>query len=263
MLSAPGNKLASVKLLAALSAGQMAVGGLLLILIGNAFSLELVNVSIDSVLSNLGALLVVVGLLQWHFDNNLRFALFEQIRTEALASNRVIDSGICDYYEHSKDVDLKEFFVSSSDLIIGVNYSARLIDNSINLLDERVKSGKKTTVICILEGSTSATFLGKSYGIENIDGDIGKLKRKCKEIDPSGKMIEVIQIDSVLRYSFILFDSRAWIVFGSNASGRKSVPGFFVRRSGSWYTYFSKDVEQLVSQARALASREKPLQDAS
>lgn len=51
---------------------RLVVAGLSLILIGNEFDFTILKIDIDSLVVNLGALLLVVSTLQWIFNEDVR-----------------------------------------------------------------------------------------------------------------------------------------------------------------------------------------------
>lgn len=230
-------------LIAALILG---IFGLILVLIANTFNTTLLKVDVDNSLANIGALLLIVGVLQWLFDTSVRQTFFQDIRKEIIEYRGVSESGICEYHEDSKDVDFKDTFLTSSTLIIGVNYSAKLIDSSIDLLGERARSKRKTTIICVASNSPAEIFLESDFGNPGISDRIKKIIQVAREHDPSGELIRIVRVPTVLRYSFIQFDHRIWAIPGTSGRGRRAVPGFFVRYGTSWFEHFRHDIEKLL-----------------
>ena len=72
-----------------------------------------------------------------------------------------------------------------------------------------------------------------------------------RQADPDGSVIKMCAVDTVLRYSFISFDNRIWVVVGTNGLGRRNVPGFFVRKPGNWHKHYADDIERLLKRARS------------
>lgn len=220
--------------------------GLLLVLVANTFDATILKVDVDNSLANLGALLLIVGVLQWLFDTSVRQTFFRDIRSEIIEYKSVSESGICEYHHDSKDVDFRDMFLTSSNLIIGVNYSAKLIDSSIGLLGERARSRRKTTIVCVASDSPAELFLEKDFGGPGISDRIKKIIHVAREHDPSGEFIRIVRVPTVLRYSFIQFDHRIWAIPGTSGKGRRAVPGFFVRYGTSWFDHFRHDIEKLL-----------------
>lgn len=224
----------------------LVISGLALILIANTFSAIILKVDIDSVIANMGALLLIVGVLQWLFDSSVRQSFFKEIRSEIIDYRGVAESGICEYHQNSKDVEFRDLFLTSSNLIVGVNYSSKLIDHSIELLGDRTKSKKKTIIICVQSGTAAEAFLEADYGNPGISARIKKIVQVAREHDPSGEFVRIVRVPTVLRYSFVQFDHRIWAIPGTSGRGRRAVPGFFVKHGTSWFEHFRHDIEKLL-----------------
>jgi hypothetical protein len=224
----------------------LVVSGLVLILIANTFDATVLKVDLASVMANTGALLLIVGVLQWLFDTSVRQTFFREIRSEIIDYRGVAESGICEYHPNSKDVDFRELFLTSSNVIVGVNYSSKLIDHSIEILGDRTRSKKKTVIICVQAGTPAETFLEADFGNPGIDGRIQKIIQVAREHDPSGEFVRIVRVPTILRYSFIQFDHRIWVIPGTSGRGRRAVPGFFVRHGTSWFDHFGHDIEKLL-----------------
>ncbi len=97
----------------------LALIGIVLIVIGNMIDFEYWKIDFGENISGIGALLLIIGILQWLFDRHVRAEFFADIRDEILGSSHAAKSGICDFYADSKSVDFAEFFTTSTDLVIG------------------------------------------------------------------------------------------------------------------------------------------------
>lgn len=223
----------------------LSIIGLLLTVTGNAIEYTIWKVSVGGVFANVGALFLIIGVLQWFFDRKVRHDFFADIREEIIGSHRIAASGISDFYEDSKNVELTEHFLSSQELVVGVNYSAKLIDNSISLLEARTERKLKTTIIAVDPECDAAKFLAADYQIPEIATGINKIRQIVMDIDPKSEWIDIKLIKTVLRYSFIKFDGRIWVVIGTNGRGRRAVPGFFVSQGRDWFNHFADDISKL------------------
>jgi hypothetical protein len=223
----------------------LSIFGIVLTVIGNAIECTIWKVSVGGIFANVGALFLIIGVLQWFFDRKVRHNFFAEIREEIVGSHRIAASGMSDFYKDSKDVEFTEHFLSSQELIVGVNYSAKLIDNSISLLKSRTERGLKTTIIAVDPKCEAAKFLAADYQIQNTATGINTIHQIVKDIDPKGKWIEIKLVNTILRYSFIKFDSRIWVVISTNGRGRRAVPGFFVSQGRDWFNHFAEDITLL------------------
>lgn len=223
----------------------LSLGGLLLIAIGNAIEFAAWKIDVGAMLANVGALLLIIGVLQWFFDRKIRHSFFLAIRQEIVGSSRIAESGMSDFFPDSKSVDFTEHFLSSREVTVGVNYSAKLIDNSISLLQGRTERGFPTTIVAIDPESEAARFLAIDYEGSDVSHGIRKIQDIVRNVDPGGRLIKVLLVKTVLRYSFVQFDSRIWIVMSTNGPGRRAVPGFYVSRGKVWFSHFEDDIDLL------------------
>ncbi len=127
-----------------------------------------------------------------------------------------------------------------------MNYSGKLIDNCIDLLKKRTNQKLKTTIVAVKEGSHAEEFLARDYSTQDIAAGLRKIKETALDLDPSSQHISIVHVATVLRYSFVKFDSRIWIVIGTNGLGRRAVPGFFVSNGTPWFEHFSEDIYLLL-----------------
>ncbi|CAM4045927.1 hypothetical protein BOMU111920_07870 [Bordetella muralis] len=224
----------------------LAIIGIVLIVLGNAIDLKYWKIDFGSNIAGVGALFLVIGILQWFFDRYVRSAFFAEVREEILGSTQAAQSGICGFYEDSKSVNFTEYFISSTDLTIGVNYSGKLIDNCIKLLAERTRKGNKTTIITIKTGGYAQKFIEADYSHANVEDGLRKIDDIVNSLDSERKLIQIKRVSTVLRYSFVHFDSRIWIVFGTNGPGRRAVPGFYVSKRTPWHSHFEEDIRLLL-----------------
>ena len=184
--------------------------GLALIIAGNAFSQQYLGIKLHHALANLGALLLITGILQFLYDRYFRKVLFQQLRSEMLGINRVADAGIFDYHDNSQNVNFAEQFLSSKNVVIGVNYSPKVIDNNIELVQKRMSQGGKITIAHVRPDTQAAQFLQHEYGGTPFIQRIEKLQQLINEQERHEELVTFVEVDTVFRYSFIQFDSRIW-----------------------------------------------------
>lgn len=225
----------------------LALAGIVLVILGNAIDYTIWSISVGSQIANIGALLLITGVLQWFFDRKVRNSFFLEIKREIVGSSHLANSGISDCYSDSKNVDFTEHFISSKQVIVGVNYSAKLIDNSITLLKERVSRELHTKIAVVDPGSDAARFLAADYKLAEISHGINKIEQIVDDLDRNRTYIEIVKLKTILRYSFVSFDSRIWVVPGTNGLGRRAVPGFFVTCGGPWHNHFAEDIKLLLN----------------
>ena len=62
-----------------LTTRNLAILGIALIVAGNSFSWTTWNIKAHELLANVGALILVIGVLQWFFDENSRQQLIDRV----------------------------------------------------------------------------------------------------------------------------------------------------------------------------------------
>ena len=137
----------------------LACVGLFLILLGGSFKYKFYNLDVQTLISNIGGLLLVVGILQWAFEYYIRNSFFRDVRSETLGLSQIVNSGLSDYRSDSKDIDFKEYFLSSKNCKIGVNYSPKLIDNCIRLIRDRFDRGLNTEIYVLDPKGSASKYL--------------------------------------------------------------------------------------------------------
>lgn len=227
--------------------------GLLLILIGNGFNFTILKIDIDSLVVNIGALLLVVGALQWIFDEGLREEIVQEISVAALGSDRIYKSGIRDCLDNSKKIDEESIWKATESLVIGVHYSNRFFDDHEEVIKHRINSNKETHIFHIEETSVAATYLRQSHSGRS---DIGEKTKNLTDLIEkefgASPLIKVIKHNRVLRYSFIKTDQTVWVRFFTNSEGYSAIPAIKVEIGSPLFEFFQKDIGRLLEQSNEL-----------
>jgi hypothetical protein len=233
-----------------LMATVLIIIGLVFILAANLFTLDLLHVHIEEISAHIGALILIIGLLQWLFDMFVREEFFNDIRDTIIEAQSVQRSGFCAFYSNSRGADFSELFLTSNSVVMGMNYSSRMIDACHGVLSRRTESNLPTRIVVLKEGSPAHKFLSEQLNADaTIKGNLEKIASTVNDLDQGRGLITLMGSSTIFRYSFIRFDSRIWIVFGTNGLGRRDVPGFFVAHGSPWFNHFQDDVNRLLKQA--------------
>jgi hypothetical protein len=221
---------------------NFALGTLGLFLIGasHTFHFEWSKIQVDRLVAEVGALLLVVGILHWLFELGLRKEMLREVAGTVAGSTLLHDSGLESCSMNSRQVNDGVHWSRSANLTIGRQYSPRLFKDFHDVLKERRANRLPTTVIILHPDSTAARYLH-----ESMTGTL--VKESVQEIvNP----LHVLFHDRVLRYSFILTDECVWITFFTNSAGRAMVPAFKVRADSPLFGFFADDIKRLVGQSR-------------
>lgn len=221
------------------------VAGLTMIIVGNAFQCEILKIDVDSVIVNLGALVSFIWVAQFIFDTAARDKLLQKIREDTLGNIAIARCGICEFSANSHRADLAEKIQNSNRMIIGVNHSARIIANNMDALEKRIQDNLPIEIFMTEPGSEAAKFIESFQNNTDISVSLKKMNAIIKDLDKKGELIKIATVNSVFKYSFILFDDYVWVIIGTNSSGRKSVPGFMIKKGSSWFDHFENDIKGL------------------
>lgn len=231
----------------------LVVAGLLLILIGNGFDFTILKIDIDSLVVNLGALLLVVGTLQWIFDEGVRKEIVQEISVATLGTDRIYKNGIRDCLDNSRKLDEENIWKATDSLVIGVHYSNRFFDDNADIIKYRVQNNKTTDIFHIDETSEAANYLRDSKSGRS---DIGEKTRNLIELIEtefnSSSLIKVIKHNRVLRYSFIKTDQAVWARFFTNSQGYSIIPAVKVEVGSPLFEFFDQDIKRLLEQSNEL-----------
>ncbi len=222
------------------------IAGLVLIIIAQLFQYSLLKIDIDILVSNLGALLLVTGGLQWLFDSYVKNELFEEISSKTIQNVNISKSGIADIKISSRDVDYTNLILRSNEITIGINYSPRLLEDYIEEFRERAKSNLKTTII-LLDLSSKAAYYLRTIKDENshLEPNNKKIHGIVDELNKINNTISIFHHESILRYSFFKSDNSIWIKPYRSSPGRCKTPAVKLDVNTSLYNYYNNDIDNL------------------
>lgn len=229
------------------SARSTLIFGLILIIFGNSFNFSWMKIDVDGLVVNLGSLISFIWVAQSLFDSRARDRLFNEIRSEAIGSVKIASSGIIDFSENSHRVDLSDKIKNSRVLIVGVNHSAKIISNNLDSFLDRAQLGCEVKVVAVNPNSIAAKFLEEQQATTVIESSKDKMISVLRDIQGRGAKVEFYLSNVIMKYAFMVFDDCIWIVLGTNSTGRKSVPGFMVKKDSSWWRHFDEDIQGVVN----------------
>ena len=102
---------------------MLALAGLVCLAAASTFHFTFLKVDVDHLLAEVGALLLVVGVLHFLFEMRLRRELLKEVAISVLGNERLHTSGLIDWLENSKDVKDLHHWKHANLLTVGVQYS--------------------------------------------------------------------------------------------------------------------------------------------
>lgn len=230
-----------------LSAFGLGSLGLFLIVSANLFSLRAAKVQLDSLVAETGALLLVVGTLTWLFDYTLRAQLLDDVSAAVSGSSALRDCGLTNCIMDGHEAFDKTHWKNADELIIGRLHSAHFLKRHNEVLSERTRKGKTTTILVLNIESPASDFLA-SLGIDKQRQQQGlsEIERLVHELDnPENPKITVLYHNQVLRYSFVYTGERIWVKFYANSPRTVSIPALEVRADTPLFEFFQNDISAL------------------
>jgi hypothetical protein len=220
----------------------------------NSYSWTTWNIKTHELLANVGALILVVGLLQWFFDEESRQQLIERIisaigeyltrrdhfhrlgATECTADSKTITSE-----PWAKDL------IDAKSLAIGIHYSDSLIARFESIIRARIAQNKITQILHSDPNGLARTYLEKCLSVPvDLPSKVSRLQEVvATRFDESSK-VRMIQHSRVLRYSFIYSEEALWIIFLTNSDGYEpTLPAFKISSGSPLFEFFRRDIKDL------------------
>ena len=237
-----------------LTTSQLVIIGLVLILLGNTFSQTYLNVKLHELLANVGALFLLVGTLQWFFDEDSRKELVgeisDNVREYLNKRDRFSELGISDCLIDSKGIGAngyQEEFIDSDKFAIGIHYSDGTVVRFEKIINERIALKKTTEIAYVNEAGLAANYLSQSHATPvNLHQKISQLLGVVNSRFASSPFVKLIQHDRVLRYSFIYTEACIWITFITNSDTyQPQVPTLRISAESDLFEFFKSDIQHL------------------
>jgi hypothetical protein len=137
------------------------VFGAVLIGAANTFQRQWLKVPLDRLMAEVGALVLVVGMLHWFFEFGLRKEMLREVAYTAVGTAHLHECGLDSCNMNARQVDESAHWSQSANLTIGYQYSPRFFKDFHEVLRERCRRGFPTT-IAILPAEGAAAHFSKS-----------------------------------------------------------------------------------------------------
>ena len=234
---------------------MLGVVGLVCLLAAQGFQRTVYKVSLDDALAEVGALLLVVGVLHFLFEMRLRKEMLKEVADSVLGNTHLHDSGLTDWKNNSKEVNESDHWKHSPVLRIGVQYSPKFADDFYEVLKLRCKAGLETTFLVLVPDGKGAEYLKSTEtGFAKVKEGVERIKELARELEREAKTgangcVRVRMHDRILRYSFIQTNEAIWVKFFTNSKGKSIVPAFRLRTDTPMYNFVLEDIERLEREA--------------
>lgn len=222
--------------------------GLVMWVVGtNVREWHIIGVDVGETISHLGFLIAVIVSFHWIFESRIRNKLIHDIIQVSTGSSHLAESGVADYIQNAKRIDYSRDIVDAHELIVCVHYSPRFLEDNYQVLAKRTSADRSIKLLALKDGGASLEYLlNTRHENDHIKPNIRKIRSLVEKLKNEGVKIELIEHDSILRYSFVKLDNQIWIKFYKNSVGMAEVPALNIRASGSLYTFFENDIRSMV-----------------
>lgn len=227
------------------------VTGVVLLLVANSFQAVVLKVQIDRLLAEVGALVLVIGLLHFLFEIRLRKEMLRDVSVAVLGNEHLHNCGFDDCLMDSRQVNESSHWENAGALTIGVQYSPKFFEDFHALLRRRCAAGRETIALALRPGSPAANYLRDSQtGLAKVKDGVERiaslLQEAAKETKGSARLL---YHDRVLRYSFIRTEEAIWVKFFTNSKDRAQVPAVRLRAGTDLYRFVSDDIDRMITAA--------------
>ena len=193
----------------------LVVVGLALIAAANTFHFTILKVPLDQVVAEVGALIMILGVLHFLFDIRMRQEMLREVVGSVLDNQRIHDSGVSDCLVNSRQVNEAVHWERAENLTVGIQYSSKFFEDFHEVLKSRCAAGKETTILALEPESDATRYLkGTRTGVANVAEGLKRIRASLDEASASsGHSVPLLRHDRVLRYSFIRTEEAVWIKF--------------------------------------------------
>ncbi len=103
--------------------------GLLFLVVASTFHFSVLKVSVDDLLAEVGALLLVLGVLHFLFEMRLRREMLREVAESVLGNQRIYDAGLSDCVMNSRNVNETAAWKTALTLTVGLQYSPKFFED--------------------------------------------------------------------------------------------------------------------------------------
>lgn len=242
---------------------QLALIGLALLMVALFFDHQTIDIHlVFKLVGEVGALLLIVGVLHFLFEHNLRQAMLKDLLHTIVAGKRIVDNGIVDFHERSQQInELEENMTNWKEakiLIVGVHYDDSFIKQQVEVFQHRCQQAKQTKVILLNPDSLGANYL-RHINLKpgepppDVVPHVAIITRFLTHFDTACQNDQYIQFylhNCVLRYCFIATEDFIWINLFLNSKGASKIPAFKVKAKSPIYNLFWGDIQRLKEQSK-------------
>jgi hypothetical protein len=231
----------------------LAVGGLVCLTVASTFHMDILKVSVDHLVAELGALFLIVGVLHWFHEMAVRKEMLREVSSSVVGSLSLHDAGVVECRTNAREVNDRAHWETAASLTIGFHHSPNVMINFFDILKERCRNGRSTKLMVIDPGCPAADgYSGYPQGTK------AKASERVRTLldmvqEAAGARPDLIRVlfhQRVLRYSFIRTDEHTWIKFFTNSPNRMQVPALKIVAGSRFASFLEDDISLLEKTCR-------------
>jgi len=237
-----------------LTTRNLTIIGIVLIIIGNSFSWTVWNVKLHELLANVGALILVVGVLQWFFDEESRQHLVDQLTSQiGVYLNRrdnFASLGATECTLDSKSIISEKWaaeLIGARPLAIGIHYSDGIVARFEPIIRTRIANNRTTQILHSDPNGLARSYLERCLSVPvDLPAKVSQLQQLVSSRFSQSSKIRLIQHGRVLRYSFVFSEQALWLIFLTNSDGYEpALPAFRISAGTPLFEFFKRDIQDL------------------
>lgn len=214
------------------------------------------GIDVNNFLTNIGLYTAVVVALQWTYDEKSRVTLLSEVTERTIQNINVAHSGISNFVNNTKSISYDEVFASDSEVIIGLQYSPRIVGDYYENLLERARRGCRTVILAANPDGAAIKYLTAArHESAHIPTDLQKIVATVKRLNAENGVrrgVEIRHHDEVLRYSFVFSDRNIWVKMYKNSKGTASIPAICIKAGSDLFEFYKSDVLNFVGGAKSV-----------
>lgn len=207
----------------------------------------------QTVLENIGALLLVTVAFQTIWNVGIRKDLIDMVLSKVKIRDEITKAGIVDAERLFTDLDWGEILSEVKELDIFFTYAHSWRQHNADKLKEIAtrREGKIRVVLPDPEEDELVAELARRF-----DSSPNRIKEHIYEAKDffqemyddhlEEDTVEVFFFDSTPRYSYYRVDDKIIVAFYKHTSAHYSVPTLIIEKGGTWYNYFRKEFSAMV-----------------
>lgn len=224
--------------------------GIFLVVIGTVIfptTIIFTNVNFGSVISNVGALIGIIGLMQGVYEAVVRRKFFEEIFTSVFTSKAIFDAGVVDAAGESHTVNLSDVIARADELILVFAHSKQFFERYHEQFRDRCNRGKTTEIFLNHPDSKAVKYYVEcGRDRDYVTSSIGEFIREVQSVDRGKeKKITIHKVDIAPKYSLVMSDKDAYLIFSTSSEGQASVPQITVRKDSPLWIFIKNDLQHI------------------